>query len=160
MSLEGALVQMISHAFGAGAMFLGFGMLYERLHTRDIKDFGGIAHTMPIFAAFFMIFAMSNVGLPGTSGFVGEFMIILSTFKASFWVTLFAASTLVIGAVYTLWMYKRVFYGPIANERVAHLKDIRGFDILTLSILAFVVFWIGLYPNALLNVFHASVAHL
>jgi NADH-quinone oxidoreductase subunit M len=160
MSLEGAMTQMIAHSFGSGAMFLAFGMIYEQIHSRHIKDFGGIATTMPIFAAFFMIFAMSNVGLPGTSGFVGEFMVILSTFKTSFWVTFFAASTLVIGAVYTLWMYKRVFYGPVANERVANLKDIHGFDILTLGILAFVVFWIGLYPNALLNIFHASIGHL
>jgi NADH-quinone oxidoreductase subunit M len=160
MSLEGAMTQMIAHSFGSGAMFLAFGMIYEQIHSRNIKDFGGIANTMPIFAAFFMIFAMSNVGLPGTSGFVGEFMVILSAFKTSFWVTLFAASTLVIGAVYTLWMYKRVFYGPIANERVAQLKDIRGMDILTLSILALAVFWIGLYPNALLNVFHATIGHI
>src|SRR3990167_2464032 len=113
MSLEGAMTQMISHAFGAGAMFLAFGVLYEHLHSRKIIDFGGIAKTMPIFAAFFMLFAMSNVGLPGTSGFVGEFMILLSTFKASFWVTLISASILVIGAAYTLWMVKRVFFGKI-----------------------------------------------
>lgn len=160
LSLEGAMTQMISHSFGSGAMFLAFGMIYEQIHTRDIKDFGGIAHTMPIFAAFFMVFAMSNVGLPGTSGFVGEFMVLLSTFKASFWVTFFAASTLVIGAAYTLYMYKRVFYGPIANDNVARLKDIVPIDKLTLSLLAIAVFWIGIYPNALLNVFHTSINHL
>jgi len=110
MSLEGAMVQMISHAFGAGAMFIAFGVLYEQLRSRNIVDFGGIAKTMPIFSAFFMLFAMSNIGLPGTSGFVGEFMILLSIFKTSFWVTLIAASILVIGSVYTLWMYKRVFF--------------------------------------------------
>ena len=110
LSVEGAMMQMITHAFGSGAMFIAFGLLYEKMHTRNIKDFGGIAKTMPWFAAFFMLFAMSNVGLPGTSGFVGEFMVLLSTFKASFWVTLCAASTLVIGAAYTLTMYKRVFF--------------------------------------------------
>lgn len=160
MSLEGSMVQMISHAFGSGAMFLGFGMIYAQMHTRKIQDFGGIAKTMPIFAAFFMIFAMSNVGLPGTSGFVGEFMIILSTFKASFWVTLAASSTLVIGAAYTLWMYKRVFYGPVVNEQVAALKDVSGVNLLVFILLAAAVFWIGIYPNALLNVLHTSIGHL
>lgn len=160
MAVEGSMVQMISHAFGSGAMFLGFGMLYERLHTRNIHDFGGLAKTMPVFAAFFMIFAMSNVGLPGTSGFVGEFMIILSTFKASFWVTFFAASTLVIGAAYTLWMYKRVFFGQIVREPVAKLKDVTGSETLVFALLALAIFFIGLYPGPLLNMFHASVGHL
>jgi len=130
------------------------------MHTRVIHRFGGIAHTMPVFAAFFMVFAMSNVGLPGTSGFVGEFMIILSTLKASFWVTLLAASTLVIGAAYTLWMYKRVFFGPVANEQVAALKEIDKIDITVFILLCVPVFVIGLYPQALLNMFHASVGHL
>jgi NADH-quinone oxidoreductase subunit M len=160
MSLEGAMTQMISHAFGSGAMFLAFGVLYEQLHTRKIVDFGGVAKTMPIFAAFFMLFAMSNVGLPGTSGFVGEFMILLSTFKASFWVTLIAASILVIGAAYTLWMYKRVFFGQITHESVAKLKDISGVDFWVFVFLAIPVLWIGLYPNALLNMFHASIGQL
>lgn len=160
LSLEGAMVQMISHAFGAGAMFLAFGVLYQQMHTRYIRDFGGIAKTMPYLAAFFMVFAMSNVGLPGTSGFVGEFMILLSTFKASVWVTFFAASTLVIGAAYTLWMYKRVFYGPITNTAVAELKDIGATDAIIFVLLTVAVFWIGLYPNLLLNVFHASIDHL
>lgn len=160
LSLEGAMVQMISHAFGSGAMFLAFGVLYQQIKTRMIKDFGGIATVMPYFAAFFMVFAMSNVGLPGTSGFVGEFMILLSTFKASFWVTLLAASTLVIGAAYTLWMYKRVFYGQVVSDSVAALKDIRGVNTLIFSLLTAAVLWIGLYPNALLNVFHATIGHL
>jgi len=160
LSLEGAMVQMISHAFGAGAMFLAFGVLYQQMHTRFIKNFGGIANTMPIFAAFFMLFAMSNVGLPGTSGFVGEFMIILSTFKASFWVTFAAASTLVIGAAYTLWMYKRVFFGKVIHEPVAALKDIRGVDLFSFILLGAAVLWIGIYPNWLLNIFHASIGHL
>lgn len=160
LSLEGAMTQMISHAFGAGAMFLAFGVLYEQLHTRYIKDFGGIAKTMPHFAAFFMVFAMSNVGLPGTSGFVGEFMVLLSTFKASFWVTFFAASTLVIGAAYTLWMFKRVFFGAITNQPVAQLKDIGMSDTLIFVLLTAAVVWIGVYPNSLLNVFHATIGHL
>ena len=159
-SLEGAMVQMISHAFGSGAMFLAFGVLYEQMQSRMIKDFGGIAKTMPIFAAFFMIFAMSNVGLPGTSGFVGEFMIILSTFKASFWVTLLAASTLVIGATYTLWMYKRVFFGEVVSSSVATLKDVGWIDQLVFSLLAFVVIWLGVYPEPLLNVLHSTIGHL
>lgn len=160
LSLEGAMMQMISHSFGSGAMFLAFGVLYEQIHTRYIKDFGGIANTMPLFAAFFMVFAMSNVGLPGTSGFVGEFMVLLSTFKASFWVTLLAASTLVIGAAYTLWMYKRVFYGPISNAGVAELQDISSMNTAIFVLLTAAVLWIGLYPNALLNVFHQSIDHL
>jgi len=160
MSLEGALVQMLAHAFGSGAMFLSFGMLYERLHTRLISNFGGLARSMPIFAAFFMIFALSNVALPGTSGFVGEFLILLSAFKASFWVTLMAAFTLVIGAAYTLWMYKRVFYGPLKSESVAMLSDANRFEIIIFILMALPVFLIGLYPAPLLNVFHSSVKHL
>ncbi|HLB56611.1 MAG TPA: NADH-quinone oxidoreductase subunit M [Coxiellaceae bacterium] len=160
MSLEGAMTQMISHAFGAGAMFLAFGVLYEHLHSRKIIDFGGIAKTMPIFAAFFMLFAMSNVGLPGTSGFVGEFMILLSTFKTSFWVTLIAASILVIGAAYTLWMYKRVFFGKITHEPVAKLRDVSGIDLWILIFLAIPVIWIGVDPNPMLNMFHASIGNL
>lgn len=160
LSLDGAMVQMISHAFGAGAMFLAFGMLYERMHTRSIKNFGGIAKTMPLFAGFFMVFAMSNVALPGTSGFVGEFMVLLSLFKASFWATFFAATTMVIGAAYTLWMYKRVFFGPISNEQVAQLKDVGKLDKTIFVLLAFPIFFIGLYPQWLLNIFHASIGHL
>jgi NADH-quinone oxidoreductase subunit M len=160
MSLEGAMVQMISHAFGAGAMFLGFGMLYDQYHTRKINDFGGIAQTMPIFAAFYMIFAMSNVALPGTSGFVGEFMVILSAFKASFWITFTAALTLVIGAAYTLWMYKRVFFGKIVNERVATLVDVSRLEQFIFVLLVIPIFLIGLYPKPLLAVFHTSIGHV
>jgi len=160
LSLEGAMVQMISHAFGSGAMFLAFGVLYERLHSRQIQDFGGIAKSMPLFAAFFMLFALSNVGLPGTSGFVGEFMIILSAFKASFWVTFAAASNLVIGAAYTLWMYKRVFFGGVVHSNVAALKDIGAVEFIMFLFLSIAVLWIGLYPEPLLNVFHASIGNL
>lgn len=160
LSLEGAMVQMISHSFGAGAMFLAFGMLYEQLHSRYIRDFGGIAKTMPYFAAFFMVFSMSNVGLPGTSGFVGEFMILLSTFKTSFGITFLAASTLVIGAVYTLCMYKRVFYGSITNASVAGLTDIGLIDKIIFILITVAVVCIGVYPNSLLNVFHTSIGQL
>lgn len=160
ISLEGAMVQMISHAFGAGAMFLGFGMLYEQYHTRRIMDFGGIAKSMPTFSAFFMIFAMSNVALPGTSGFVGEFMVILSAFKASFWITFTCALTLIIGAAYTLWMYKRVFFGPIVNEKIRTLIDVSWLEISIFILLIVPIFFIGLYPKPLLNIFHSSIGHL
>jgi NADH-quinone oxidoreductase subunit M len=160
MSLEGAMVQMISHAFGAGAMFLGFGMLYQQYHTRRIRDFGGIVNTMPVFTAFFMIFAMSNVALPGTSGFVGEFLVILSAFKASIWITFTCALTLIIGAAYTLWMFKRVFFGPIANERVANLVDVNKLEIFIFILLVIPIFFIGLYPKPLLNIFHTSIGQL
>lgn len=160
MSLEGAMVQMISHAFSTGGMFFGIGILYDQLHSRLIKDYGGVVNTMPIFASLFMLFAMANVGLPGTSGFVGEFMIIISTFHANFWVTFLAATTLILSACYTLWMYKRVFFGEIANEQVANLKDVRGPNLIVLLILAFFVIFIGVYPEALLHYLHASVGHL
>lgn len=160
MSLEGAMVQMISHAFSTGAMFFGIGVLYDRVHSRMIKDFGGVAHAMPVFAAFFMLFAMSNVGLPGTSGFVGEFMIILSAFKANAWVTFFAASTLIIAAAYTLWLYKRVFFGPAANEKISTLTDISGLEVTIFVLLAIPVIYFGFYPEPLLEVFHSSVAQI
>ncbi len=160
MSLEGAMVQMISHGFGSGALFLGFGMLYERLHTREIQSFGGIANTMPVFAALFMVFAMSNVGLPGTSGFVGEFMVILSAFKANFWIAFAAALTLIIGASYTLWMYKRVFYGEVTSEKVAALKDVSWLEWSVLMMLVFAIFLVGFYPESLLRVMHTSIDHL
>lgn len=160
MSLEGAMVQMISHAFGSGAMFLGVGVLYERLHSRNITSFGGVANTMPVFAAFFMLFAMSNVGLPGTAGFVGEFMILLSAFKASFWITAIAGSILILGASYTLWMYKRVFFGAVASPGVAGLHDINGMERTIFILLAIGVIFIGVYPMPLLNMMHATVGHL
>lgn len=160
MSMEGGVVQMISHAFGSGAMFLAFGILYRQMKTHDIAGFGGIANKMPILAAFFMLFALSNVGLPGTSGFVGEFMVILSTVRASFWVTFAAASTLVIGVAYTMWMYKRVFFGKVVNDKVAALKRAEPVEVFTFGLLALGVLWIGIYPNALLNILHASVNHL
>lgn len=161
LCIEGAMMQMISHAFGSGAMFIGVGILYDQLHTRLIKNYSGVASKMPVFAALFMLFAMSNVGLPGTSGFVGEFMIIMSAFRVHFWVALFAASTLVLGAVYTLWMYKRIFYGPvIEGSGVEKLVDISKTNLLVFVLLGIGVVWIGVYPQWLLNVMHASVDHL
>lgn len=160
LGMEGAMVQMISHAFGSGAMFLAFGMLYDRMHTRKIDSFGGIAKTMPVFSAFFMVFAMANVGLPGTSGFVGEFMVILSAISADFWIAFASAMTLIVGASYTLYMYKRVFYGEVANQHVAELKDINWFDMITLSLLVLAILVIGIYPQALLKVFHSSIGHI
>ena len=162
MSLEGAVVQMIAHAFGSGAMFLGVGILADRYynHSRQIKDYGGIANRMPLFAAFFMIFAMSNVGLPGTAGFVGEFMVIMSAFQASFWIALIASMTLILSASYTLWMYKRVFFGPIANEHVANFPDITVLEKTNYVLLGLGVFFLGLYPTPVLNLLHATVGHI
>lgn len=162
MSLEGAVIQMIAHAFGSGAMFLGVGILADRMynHSRLIKDYGGVANRMPIFAAFFLLFAMSNVGLPGTAGFVGEFMVIMSAFQSQFWVAFIAALTLILAASYTLWMYKRVFFGPIANEHVATLKDLNWIEITNYTLLAIGVFYLGLYPEPVLNLLHATVGHI
>jgi NADH-quinone oxidoreductase subunit M len=160
MSFEGAVVQMIAHAFSSGAMFLAVGVMYDKVHSRRIKDYGGVAKSMPILAAFFMLFAMSNVGLPGTSGFVGEFMVIVSAMQASFWVAALAATTVVIAAGYTLWMYKRVFFGKVVHQHVADLQDIGMFEIATFSVLAVGVLVLGLYPECLLRVLHASVGHL
>lgn len=162
MSLEGSVIQMIAHAFGSGAMFLGVGMLADRFynHSRLIKDYGGVANVMPIFAAFFMLFAMSNVGLPGTAGFVGEFMVILSAFQTHMWVATCAALTLILSASYTLWMYKRVFFGPVANQYVAGFSDITWTEKVNYILLAIGVFAIGLYPQPIINVLRVTVGHL
>ncbi|MES2217264.1 MAG: NADH-quinone oxidoreductase subunit M [Pseudomonadota bacterium] len=162
MSLEGAVVQMIAHAFGSGAMFLGVGILADRLynHSRLIKDYGGIANRMPIFAGFFMLFAMSNVGLPGTAGFVGEFMVIMSAFQGSFWVAFTASMTLILAASYTLWMYKRVFFGPVANEHIETFPEISVLEKTNYILLGIGVFFLGLYPTPVLNLLHATVGHL
>ena len=157
--LEGAIVVMISHGFVSSALFAGVGYLYDRMHTRRLADFGGIVNTMPLFASFFMLFAMANAGLPGTSGFVGEFMVILGSMKAGFWVAFWAATTLIIGAAYTLWMYKRVIFGPVANEKVASLKDISGFELSAYILLAFMVVVMGIYPKPILEYAHQSVSH-
>ncbi|GAB4117095.1 MAG: NADH-quinone oxidoreductase subunit M [Sideroxydans sp.] len=158
--MEGALLQMISHGFVAGALFLCIGVLYDRVHSRQIVDYGGVANTMPVFAAFFMLFAMANSGLPGTSGFVGEFMVILGAVKVNFWFAFAAATTMVFGAAYTLWMYKRVIFGAVANDHVKHLRDIGGREKLVMLSLAVAVLLVGLYPLPLSEILHASVNDL
>lgn len=158
--IEGAIVVMVSHAFVSSGMFAGVGYLYERMHTREIKDLGGVINTMPMFASFMMLFAMANAGLPGTSGFVGEFMVILGIMKSGFWIAFFAATTLIIGAVYTLWMYKRVIFGAITNPKVNDLHDISGFEVVAFSILALMVLVMGIYPEPVLKLMHQSVNHL
>lgn len=160
LGLEGAIFVMISHGFVSGALFAGVGFMYDRMHTRMIGDFGGVVNSMPIFASLMMLFAMANAGLPGTSGFVGEFMVILGSFKAGFWIAFLAATTLILGAAYTLWMYKRVFFGAVANDRVAKLQDIRGFELTAYALLAALVLLFGIYPQLLINVLHSSVGHL
>jgi len=160
LGIEGALVQMISHGFVSGAMFLCIGVLYDRVHSRQISDYGGVVNTMPKFAAFFMLFAMANSGLPGTSGFVGEFMVALGAVQFNFWVAFGAATTLILGAAYTLWMYKRVVFGAVANSHVAELQDINAREFGFLAVLAFCVLVMGLYPNPVTEVMHASVGEL
>lgn len=160
LGVEGALVQMISHGFVSGAMFLCVGVLYDRMHSRQISDYGGVVNSMPKFAALFMLFAMANAGLPATSGFVGEFMVALGAIKFNFWVGFAAATTLIWGAAYTLWMYKRVVFGAIGNKHVAELHDINRREILVLGALAVCVLAIGLYPLPFLEVMHASVDNL
>ena len=158
LGLEGAIVQMISHGFISAAMFLCVGVLYDRMHSRQIADYGGVVNTMPMFAAFAVLFAMANSGLPGMSGFVGEFMVILAAVKHNFWVGFLAATTLIFGAAYSLWMLKRVFYGDIANAHVADLKDINKREFLILAILAVMVIGLGVYPKLITDFTHISAA--
>jgi NADH-quinone oxidoreductase subunit M len=158
--VEGALIQMISHGFVSAAMFLCVGVMYDRMHSRMIADYGGVVNTMPKFAALMMLFAMANCGLPATSGFVGEFMVILGAMKFNFWIAFLAATTLIFGAAYTLWMYKRVIFGAIANDHVAQLEDINGRETLVLGLLAAAVLAFGLYPAPLTEVMHVSVSDL
>ncbi|MGM0691250.1 MAG: NADH-quinone oxidoreductase subunit M [Pseudomonadota bacterium] len=160
LALEGAMVQMISHGLISAAMFLSIGVLYDRLHTRDISAYGGVVNTMPWFGALVVLFAMANVGLPGTSGFVGEFMVILAAFKANFWIALLAALTLIIGAAYTLWMVKRVIFGEVKNEGVKTLEDLNFREAWVLGVLAFLIVLIGVWPNPLVEVMHASIENL
>jgi len=158
--VEGGLVQMISHGFVSAAMFLCVGVMYDRMHTRAIADYGGVVNTMPKFASFMMLFAMANSGLPATSGFVGEFMVIMGAMKASYWLAFAAATTMVLGAAYTLWMYKRVIFGPVANDHVAKLKDLNQREFLVLALLAAAVLWMGVYPLPFTEVMHSSVNDL
>jgi NADH-quinone oxidoreductase subunit M len=158
--VEGALVQMISHGFVSAAMFLCVGVMYDRMHTRMISDYGGVVNTMPRFAALMMLFAMANCGLPATSGFVGEFMVIMGAMKVSFWLAFAAASTLVFGAAYTLWMYKRVVFGAVANDHVAALQDLNERELLVLGMLAVAVLAMGLFPLPFTEVMHGAVGDL
>ncbi len=160
LGIEGDMVQMISHGFVSAALFLCVGVMYDRLHSRMINDYGGVVNTMPVFAAFMVFFAMSNAGLPGTSGFVGEFMVILASFEASVWYAFAAASTLILGAAYTLWMVKRVVFGEVANEGVAGLQDIGAREFVVLAMLAAVVLLLGVWPAPLVEVMHPSVESL
>ena len=160
LALEGGMVQMVSHGFISGAMFLCVGVLYDRMHSREIADYGGVVNTMPVFAAFMVFFAMANAGLPGTSGFVGEFMVILASLKASFWIAFLAALTLILGAAYTLWMIKRVIFGEIANDNVRALTDVNRREVLFLSLLAIAVLALGLWPDPLVNVMHPTIENL
>ena len=160
LGMEGGIVQMISHGFISGAMFLCVGVMYDRLHSRQIKDYGGVVNHMPKFAAFMVFFAMANAGLPGTSGFVGEFMVILSSFKANFWYAFLAATTLIIGAAYTLWMVKRVIFGAVVNEAVKTMPDINKREFFFLSVLAFTVLLFGVWPAPLVEVMDVTVVNL
>jgi len=160
LGVAGGIVQMIAHGFVSGAMFLGIGVLYDRVHSRQIADYGGVVNTMPKFAAFALLFAMANCGLPATAGFVGEWMVILGAVQYNFWVGLGAALALILGAAYTLWMYKRVYLGPVANDHVRDLRDIDCREFLVMTILALAVLFMGLYPKPFTDAMDASVAQL
>ena len=160
LGMTGAMVQMISHGLISGAMFLCVGVMYDRMHSRQIADYGGVANTMPVFAAFMVLFSMANAGLPGTSGFVGEFMVIIASFKANFWFAFLAATTLILGAAYTLWMVKRVLYGEVANDNVAQLKDLNSREFIVLAILAASVLLVGLWPAPLVDMMNTTIEQL
>ena len=160
MGLSGAMVQMISHGLVSGALFLCVGVLYDRLHTRQIDAYGGVVNTMPVFGAFMVLFAMANSGLPGTSGFVGEFLVVLASFRANFWYAFTAATTLILGAAYTLWLVKRVVFGEVANDGVASLKDVNGREALVLGALACAVLALGVWPKPLTDVMEPTLRHL
>jgi NADH-quinone oxidoreductase subunit M len=160
MGLDGAMVQMVSHGLISGALFLCIGVLYDRLHSRDISAYGGVINVMPVFGALMVFFALANSGLPGTSGFVGEFLVILAAFKANFWYAFLAATTLILGAAYTLWLVKRVLFGAVANSHVAEMKDLNGREALVLGVLAASVLLLGLWPAPLTDMMEVSVRHL
>ena len=154
------MIQIVSHGFISAAMFLVVGVLYDRLHSREISTYGGVVNSMPKFTGFAVLFAMANAGLPGTSGFVGEFMVILGALQANFWYAFLAAMTLIVGAAYTLWMVKRVFWGPIVNPDVKTLSDVNAREFGVLSILAVAVLWMGIYHQPVIEVMHISIANL
>ncbi|MBS0389391.1 MAG: NADH-quinone oxidoreductase subunit M, partial [Proteobacteria bacterium] len=158
--LDGAMIQMISHGLISGALFLCIGVMYDRLHSREISAYGGVINVMPKFGAFMVLFALANSGLPGTSGFVGEFLVILAAFKANVWFAVLAATTLILGAAYTLWLVKRVIFGPVANDHVAAMQDLNGREFLVLGALAVAVLLLGIWPAPLVKTMEASVQHL
>ena len=160
LGVSGGLVQMISHGLVSGAMFLAIGVLYDRVHSRDISAYGGVVNTMPKFAAFALFFTMANCGLPGTGGFVGEWMVILGTVKASFWLAAIAATALILGAAYSLWMYKRVYFGEVANDHVRELSDLSAREFMVMAVLAIATLWMGVYPKPFTDVMHTSVDSL
>jgi NADH-quinone oxidoreductase subunit M len=160
VGMQGAIMQMISHGFISGAMFFCIGVLYDRMHTRNIGDYGGVVNTMPKFAGFLLLFSMANCGLPGTSGFIGEFLVILGAAKFNFWVAALAATALILGAAYSLWMYKRVVFGAVANDHVAQLKDVNRREFWILAVLAVAVMWMGIQPKPVTDAVDPSVAAL
>jgi NADH-quinone oxidoreductase subunit M len=160
LGVSGAIVQMIAHGFVSAAMFLSIGVLYDRVHSREIASYGGVVNTMPRFTAFALLFAMANCGLPGTAGFVGEWMVILGAVKANFWLGALAASALIFGAAYTLWMFKRVYLGPVANDDVKGLVDINSREFLVLALLAVATIYMGVYPKPFTDVMDSSVTEL
>lgn len=159
MGIQGGMIQMISHGFISGALFLCVGVMYDRLHSRQIADYGGVVNTMPIFASFMMLFVLANSGLPGTSGFVGEFLVILGSFKANFWIAFLAALTLILGAAYSLWMYKRVIFGAVTNPKVEGLRDLNRREFLILGVLAVMVLAFGVWPDPLFELMTPSIEH-
>jgi NADH-quinone oxidoreductase subunit M len=160
LGMSGGIVQMISHGFVSGAMFLCIGVLYDRVHSREIAAYGGVVNTMPKFAAFALLFSMANCGLPGTAGFVGEWMVILGAVGYNFWIGLLAATAVIFGAAYSLWMYKRVYFGDVTNDHVRELTDINAREFGMLAVLAIAVLAMGLYPKPFTDVMHASVTEL
>jgi NADH-quinone oxidoreductase subunit M len=160
LGVSGGIVQMIAHGFVSAAMFLSIGVLYDRVHSREIASYGGVVNTMPKFAAFALLFSMANCGLPGTAGFVGEWMVILGAVKFNFWIGFAAASALIFGAAYTLWMFKRVYLGPVGNDHVKELTDINAREFLVMALLAAAVLYMGIYPKPFTDVMDASVTQL
>jgi NADH-quinone oxidoreductase subunit M len=158
--LDGAMVQMLSHGLISGALFLCIGVMYDRLHTREISAYGGVINVMPKFGAFMVLFALANSGLPGTSGFIGEFLVILASFKAGFWFALTAATILIVGAAYNLWLVKRVIFGPIGNDHVAHMQDLNPREMVVLSVIAVSVLLLGIFPGPMLRMIEPSMQHL
>ena len=158
--MSGGLVQMIAHGFVSAAMFLSIGVLYDRVHSREIASYGGVVNTMPKFTAFALLFAMANCGLPGTAGFVGEWMVILGAVRFNFWIGFASATALIFGAAYTLWMFKRVYLGPVANDHVRDLTDINAREFLMLAMLAVAVLYMGIYPKPFTDVMDVSVTEL